>query len=113
MSEKQLYRQGDICFERRDKEIPLDIRVYRDPSGILAKSIQTGHTHQAKPVGKNSTVSLYRRNDQVYLEVVGKGEIVHQEHKPLELPEGQYRVRFQGEFNPTPQDRQQQTRMTD
>lgn len=84
-----IYRQGDLLI-RRVKTIPNEA-VKAD--AVLARGEVTGHSHRAQQM------QVYRTSQQTFLK--GEGQVVHEEHAPLELPEGTYEVVRQREYNPT------------
>ena len=95
----QIYRQGDLLIERI-AAVPTGLR--QEPSNILAEGEATGHAHRA--VG--SGVRLFRATDgQLYLRVARPrkataepAQVVHDEHAPIPLAPGAYRVRRQREY---------------
>jgi hypothetical protein len=91
-------RQGDILVEL----IPalpekLTREKAKDGRLIVAEGELTGHHH-----------SVAARNGQLYRDVAGilyllilkKALMKHQEHGPIELPPGAYRVTRQREYSP-------------
>lgn len=94
---KEMYRQGDLLF----------IKVDNLPNGLLLKndkhilnSSVTGHNHSILKgkvyINENPT---WNEQGNFYLELLEDDELVHQEHKTIELPEGIYEVRRQREVN--------------
>ena len=86
-----IYRQGDVLFVSRNG-IPDGFKVSED--AILVRGEATGHAHRAQ--GKQLQVF---RNAQDQMYVQGNGQIVHEEHGPLEL-EGTFEVIRQREYSP-------------
>lgn len=102
-----LYFQGDVCIETVD-ELPAAITVRSqdaDAPHILALGELTGHSHAVYGDVKFGRENLGRLDElaDLYLGhmLVGKaGAIVrHEEHAPIALSEGVYRVRRQREFD--------------
>ena len=90
-----MWRHGDVFIESFD-QIPK--KAKRLPHTILAKGELTGHSHRAE--GANNAV-LYQFGDEQFLEVtVDSVNIVHQEHDPITLDHGIYRVWIQREYTP-------------
>jgi len=95
---QDLIRQGDLLF------VPLkdweDVTKYatRVTDGILAKGEATGHHHR---VAELEAVEVYRTHqDDVFLRVGPGGvSIEHEEHKPVALPAGDYRMHQAREFD--------------
>lgn len=58
----------------------------------------TGHSHR---VADSATSRLYRHEAFLYLEVIAAGaRVVHDEHSPIALDRGIYRVWRQREYSP-------------
>lgn len=93
------YRQGDVLIERVDS-IPTNATVVPRDKGkvVLAYGEVTGHSHAiAVPKAR-----LLRTADQAtYLEVKEALALLeHDEHAPIALPAGKYRVTIQREYSP-------------
>ncbi|MCE9547809.1 MAG: hypothetical protein K8T25_20240 [Planctomycetia bacterium] len=90
-----MYRHGDI----------LVAPVASIPSGatrvqhlVLAEGELTGHAHRISEAG---SAVLYRTSDELFLDVVGQtATLIHQEHGPIDLSQGKYRVWRQREYAP-------------
>ena len=93
----RLFRQGDILFARIQKLPRGEARKHQD--GIVAHGEVTGHTHAIADPG---AAELLEIEDGLFVKVSAEGgvSIVHQEHKPIELPRGNYRVIRQREYSP-------------
>ena len=64
---------------------------------ILARGEATGHAHRVEA----RVASLYRAPDGTsYLHVVDSAALVHEEHDPIPVPPGTYRVVRQREYAP-------------
>ena len=102
---KKTYRQGDVLLERVDalpktnkltKVKPTNRRV------ILAHGEATGHHHSVLA----SKATLYREEETqaTYLEISEAlkdlAQLEHQEHAPIALAPGVYRVVRQREYSP-------------
>ena len=91
-----LYRHGDV----------LVAPVAALPTGatprtglVLAHGEHTGHSHRIRESG---AASLYVYGADLYLLVSAPtATLVHEEHHPIELPAGVYRVWQQREYTPT------------
>ena len=58
----------------------------------------TGHSHRVEDL---ATAQVFQGRDELYLRVIGDAaRIVHQEHGPITLPRGTYRVWKQREYAP-------------
>lgn len=91
-----LYRHGDVLLAA----------VPALPAGatpllglVLAHSEVTGHAHRIREAG---AAQLFALGTFTYLRVMApKATLVHEEHRPIELPAGVYRVWQQREYTPT------------
>jgi hypothetical protein len=98
MKTTMLVRQGDVLLERI-AELPSTAKRQRVKGPIiLAYGEATGH-HHAIHKGK---VALYRDENQAsFIEVKNAvAALEHQEHAPISLAPGVYRVRLQREYSP-------------
>lgn len=80
-----LYQQGDVLL------IATAIPAAGKPAGrILAHGEVTGHCHQLTEASDGLLVEV---DGVLYLRVgAGGAEIVHEEHRPITVPPGEYRV---------------------
>ncbi|TGE27558.1 hypothetical protein [Hymenobacter metallicola] len=66
---------------------------------VLAHGEHTGHSHRIREFG---AASLYVYGQELYLLVSApSATLVHEEHRPIELPVGVYRVWQQREYTPS------------
>ena len=106
----KLFRQGDVLLTQVDA-LPGKTQVI-DPSTqqvtgrlVLAYGEATGHHHS---ITKNSNVALLETVTEnateakgIFLSIMGDGAtLVHQEHAPIKLPTGDYKVTIQKEYTP-------------
>lgn len=90
-----LYRHGDLLVENVD-EIPADARPLSHL--VLAEGELTGHSHR---IAEKDAAQLFQSFTGLYLRITGEmATLIHQEHGPIELPRGQYRVWRQREYSP-------------
>ena len=90
-----MWRQGDI-FVAPIPAIPKAARPR--PHGVLAEGEVTGHSHR---VADLATAQLYADAVALYLDVrAERATVVHEEHGPITLPRGTYRVWRQREYSP-------------
>jgi hypothetical protein len=90
-----MYRHGDILVSPVEA-IPSDAK--RRPHLVLAEGELTGHSHR---IAEPDAAVLYERGREVFLEVIqDRATLVHQEHGPIELGRGAYRVWRQREYSP-------------
>ena len=94
MNKKQ-YRQGDLLFVEVVETPPLTRR--RD--GVVIQTGEaTGHSHRISSV---DDAEIFEVDGGLFLSVGERGvSIVHEEHKPLSLPVGDYQVVRQREYSP-------------
>lgn len=91
------YRQGDVLLLKVDGMPPDVVPVDLDNGRvILAYGEVTGHAHALNPAG----ATLYARGDERFLTVTEPTPLVHEEHNPIELPAGTYKVVRQREYAP-------------
>lgn len=62
-------------------------------NGVLLLGESTGHAHRI--VGGEAFEDAHKN---MYLQVVGRAQIVHEEHKPINLKAGKYAVIRQREY---------------
>jgi hypothetical protein len=90
-----MWRHGDVMIATVDS-LPATAKLR--PDVILARGEITGHMHRVESA---STAELWELDGQVYIKVVADtARIVHEEHKPVTLPRGLYRVWQQREYTP-------------
>ena len=90
-----LYRHGDLLVENVDA-IPDDARLAHHL--VLAEGELTGHSHR---IAERDTAELYQSAGGMFLRVKADlATLVHQEHGPIGLPRGDYRVWRQREYSP-------------
>ena len=94
--ETVMWRQGDVFIERVSS-IP-DAARQRGGT-VIAHGELTGHSHRlADPSG----AQLYHGSSEaeLYLRASAAVSIVHDEHGPIDLPAGSYRLWRQREYTP-------------
>jgi len=98
------YRQGDVFIQRIDEPIPNGVKKVRADKGrtILAYGEVTGHAHALPQRAK-----LFRMEDVgsgtglvSWLDLDKPATLKHEEHAPIELPAGRYKVTIQREYSP-------------
>jgi hypothetical protein len=102
-----MYAQGDLLIERVDDVEPSGALISPDASGatVLAEGELTGHRHAIF-----ERVTMFRDDALAreipgglyvgHIKVEGGATVRHQEHAPIALGEGTYRVRRQRELEP-------------
>lgn len=92
-------RQGDIWIESVDN-VPDGAKKSRAKTRfILARGEATGHHHS---VIVAPDVTMYEKDGTLYLRVERESGVAveHQEHAPINLPRGTFRVMRQREYSP-------------
>jgi hypothetical protein len=94
------YRQGDVLIERIDAIPPAAVPATARGRWILAEGEVTGHTHSV--AAEDATLLLLELEDEMemYLRVHTATEVTHQEHGPISLAPGDYRIGRQREYSP-------------
>lgn len=106
---KEIFAQGDLLIERV-RDIPPSGTIEQIPIGgaiVLAEGEETGHRHAIRgdrvtmfrddSLAHDIPAGLYVGHVRVEAPVA---ELKHEEHAPLMLPRGTYRVRRQRELEP-------------
>ena len=94
-----LIRQGDVFIQKIDS-IPKQAQTSPLPHGVLVHGEATGHSHRLEDLG---TGQLFAGGGagELFLEVSAPtGRIIHEEHGPIDLRRGFYRVWRQREYSP-------------
>lgn len=88
----QPIRQGDVIL------VPAESLEGKKLSHLtLAEGEVTGHSHRIIE-GK---AELYERNGTLYLRVLSEQALLsHEEHKQIQIPQGDWMVRIQREYEP-------------
>jgi len=96
--ESRQFRQGDVLLIAVESVPNFANRVARENGQIvLAHGEATGHAHALREPG----CGLYRLRREHYLEVTEEDCVLrHEEHNPIALPVGVYRVIRQREYVP-------------
>lgn len=90
-----LYRHGDLLVESVDS-VPSEARPLQHL--VLAEGELTGHSHR---IAERGAARLFQSGNSLYLSVIAKtATLIHQEHGPIALSTGVYRVWRQREYSP-------------
>ena len=84
-------QQGDVCIE--SATIPKGAKKL--PHRTLALGEATGHSH----VAVAEDVTLFELNRVLYARVPNGTEVVHQEHRPVRVPPGDYTIGIVREYD--------------
>ena len=92
---RKQYRHGDVLIEEV-KSLPQTREKLQHT--VLAHGEVTGHCHRIK---ESDDADLYFAGGELYLHVRGESvSVVHEEHTPIQLTTGFYRVWRQREYSP-------------
>lgn len=90
-----LWRQGDIFIETVGG---VPVGAVRKPEPVLAEGELTWHFHRAEDA---RAAAVYEHRGNLFLDVTADSvRVVHDEHGPILLSRGTYRVWRQREFTP-------------
>ena len=90
-----MWRHGDVLIAPIDK-IPTGSE--RQQNLILAHGEVTGHTHR---IAERQAAHLYKLGAILFLHIFAEqATLIHEEHAPIVLPVGTYRVWQQREYTP-------------
>ena len=112
MNEPKMVRQGDVLLRPvQAMAISPKPTPVRADQGllILARGEATGHHHSIESID----AELVRQGAQILLTIFRPTALTHQEHAPIELPDGLYEVIPQREFVPAPAGMPHWTRVRD
>jgi len=91
----KMYRQGDLLF-KEVKAIPEGGKVRK--SGHILEGEATGHIHRLAELEQAEVLEV---GDGLFVSVGENGvSIVHEDHKTIELPPGNFEVIRQREYAP-------------
>jgi hypothetical protein len=88
-----MYRQGDLLFVK--KGFPQEAQ--KSKSNIIERGEVTGHAHRLRR-GNGATLAFLA--GVAYLKVLTEALVDHEEHDTITLPEGDWEVRRQREYEP-------------
>jgi hypothetical protein len=90
-----LYRHGDVLI---GSITALPPTVKPHAGDVLLHGEFTGHSHR---IQDPASAQLFEHRDELFLAVLHEAAvIVHQEHQPITLPHGFYRIWRQREYTP-------------
>ncbi len=90
-----LYRHGDLLVQSADA-VPEQSRLLKHL--VLAEGELTGHSHR---IAERDAAELHQSPQGLFLRVKADcATLVHQEHGPISLSRGVYRVWRQREYSP-------------
>ena len=100
----KLYRQGDVLF-RKIARLPNGERRKRENATVAYGEV-TGHSH-CLAIEDREVAEVLEIGDGLYVHVSAEGvrieggaTFVHEEHGPITLPPGNWKVIIQREYSP-------------
>ncbi len=92
-----VWRQGDVLIMQVEGDIQTGNEVKRENGKLfLAYGEVTGHAHTVE----EKTVAMFGDEANRVIVAAKPWVIEHQEHAPVELPAGTFRVIYQREYTP-------------
>lgn len=86
-------RQGDVLLLSTEEKISGDKLSHL----TLAEGEVTGHSHRIS----DGQAELYEKDGTLYLRVFSEtAMLTHEEHQAIEIPQGDWMVRIQREYEP-------------
>lgn len=90
-----MWRHGDVLIAPC-KEIPANKRQLN--TNVLVRGEITGHSHRIQEQG---ACEVWESDKVLFLKVLtSEATLIHEEHKPIVLPRGTYKVWQQREYTP-------------
>jgi hypothetical protein len=90
-----LYRHGDVLINKI-RALPKGVKRLKHLT--LAEGEITGHSHQIR---QRDAAELFHRSGELFMRVTkSAATVMHEEHGPIDLPKGTYRVWRQREYTP-------------
>jgi hypothetical protein len=96
MNEKKwMVRHGDLLLEKIET---MPTGMQEKKTRVLLDGEVTGHAHRLDCDSKQA--AIYEKEGVVYIHVVKESPLVHEEHRTIVLPPGDYQMTRQREWNP-------------
>jgi hypothetical protein len=90
-----MWRHGDVLIA---PIAAIPERARSRPSPVLAYGEITGHSHR---IADPEAAEFFELDGIIFMKVMAESTtVVHEEHKPITLPRGTYRVWQQREYTP-------------
>jgi hypothetical protein len=90
-----MWRHGDVLIAPVDR-IPAEAK--KRSAAILVRGELTGHSHR---LADPESAELWEQGGVMFLKVVAdSARVIHEEHRPITLPRGLYRIWQQREYTP-------------
>ena len=88
---EKIYRQGDILFTKVES---MPENTSKIDSKIIEKGEVSGHAHV---IENGNLYSTWRT--PMYIQAKENAVVVHEEHDPIDLPKGTYRIVRQRQYS--------------
>jgi hypothetical protein len=89
-----MWRHGDVIISTA-YAIPSEAR--RSKNVVLASGEVTGHSHRIEAPEK---AEVWECRGERFLKIIATTRVIHEEHKPITLEPGIYRIWQQREYTP-------------
>ena len=91
----KLYRHGDVLIQETE-EIPK--KAKKITGNILVEGEITGHAHR---LTNSDSFQIFHDENIIFIEITQQNvQVIHEEHEPITLPIGKYKVWVQREYTP-------------
>ena len=95
---KEARRQGEILMFKLPDDVTLPKYATKVKGNVIREGEQSGHKHEV--IGDGQLV-LFPDTGDMAVKVGKKGAtVIHPEHKPVKLNEGNHAVKIQKEYDP-------------
>ena len=92
----ELYRHGDVIIQKINDPIPPKAKKIK--GDVLVRGEITGHSHR---LTNPESYQIYEMGAFLYIDVMGdQTSVIHEEHAPITLEKGTYKVWVQREYTP-------------
>lgn len=91
-------RQGDVLLAAVESIPPDSSPEPRAGRIVLAEGEATGHAHAIE----EADARTFTHGSQRFLLVRSRAQLIHEEHAPIEVPAGNWRIVIQREYQPGP-----------
>lgn len=89
------YQQGDVILETVKNVIGNECKP-TEKGYVLAEGEVTGHSHR---ITEKDKVQLFEQEGTLYLKVLENAPLIHEEHKTIIIPQGDYIVKRVNEYD--------------
>jgi hypothetical protein len=93
-----MIRQGDVLFVPMTEPIPDYVKEKKNVKGVVMEGEATGHHHKLADLEAAEVFRVSYGDSFVSVGPLGVS-IVHEEHAPVQLPAGNYRVKIAREYD--------------